>query len=87
LNSAIATAWLNVLAEPARGGYRRYLGWTVGLLPLPQPWEAARSRLASLTLRALDGKPPAEALLNEITAAAYGLELDALQPLLSWSGR
>ncbi len=35
LNSPIAAAWLGVIAEPARGGYRRFLGWTVARLPIP----------------------------------------------------
>jgi hypothetical protein len=86
MNSAIAAAWLNILAEPARGGYRRYMGWTVGLLPLPQPWERTRSVMAPLAATALAGAPPTEARLTETVAAAYGLDLDALQPLLSWSG-
>ena len=46
LNSTIAAAWLNALAEPARGGYRRYLGWTVALLPIPRAWDDARVCLA-----------------------------------------
>ena len=62
LNSSLAAAWLNALAEPARGGYRRYLGWTVGQFPLPRDWERARSVLATaprdseeeLLLRVLD---------------------------------
>ncbi len=86
LNSAVVAAWLNILAEPARGGYRRYMGWTVGLLPLPQPWEETRSVMAPLAAAALDGAPPSEAQLTETVAAAYGLDLDALHPLLSWSG-
>jgi hypothetical protein len=85
LNSAVAAAWLNILAEPARGGYRRYMGWTVGLLPLPQPWEETRSVMAPLAAAALDGAPPSEARLTETVVAAYGLDLDVLHPLLSWS--
>ena len=62
LNSSLAAAWLNALAEPARGGYRRYLGWTVGQFPLPREWERARELLAEaprdndgeLLLRVLD---------------------------------
>ncbi|HJU66342.1 MAG TPA: DNA methyltransferase, partial [Gemmatimonadaceae bacterium] len=34
LNSPLAAAWLSLLAEPARGGYHRYLAWTMSLLPL-----------------------------------------------------
>ena len=86
LNSAIAAAWLNILAEPARGGYRRYMGWTVGLLPVPRAWDRARAALATLSARAVEGEPPSEGQLTETVAAAYQLELDALRPLLSWSG-
>ncbi len=86
LNSAVAAAWLNILAEPARGGYRRYLAWTVGLLPLPSHWERAREILAPLTVDATRGAAPSEARLTEVVAVAYGLDLDALQPLLAWSG-
>ena len=32
LNSPLARAWLDAIAEPARGGYHRYLGWTLSLL-------------------------------------------------------
>jgi hypothetical protein len=46
LNSRLAAAWLNAIAEPARGGYRRYLGWTVAQLPLPTDWERAMAALA-----------------------------------------
>ncbi|HRN53656.1 MAG TPA: hypothetical protein PK788_09170, partial [Gemmatimonadaceae bacterium] len=34
LNSSVGTAWLAALAEPARGGYRRFLGWTCARFPL-----------------------------------------------------
>lgn len=86
LNSAIAAAWLNILAEPARGGYRRYLAWTVGLLPAPNHWDRAREVLAPMTVDASRGAAPSEARLTEAVALAYTLDLDALQPLLSWSG-
>lgn len=86
LNSPIAAAWLNVLAEPARGGYRRYLGWTVGLLPLPSAWDRARSILAPLTAAAVQGASPSPNRLTEASAAAYGLELGVLRPLLDWNG-
>jgi hypothetical protein len=86
LNSAIAAAWLNILAEPARGGYRRYLAWTVALLPAPSRWARAREMLAPITVDALRGAPPSEARLTQAVAAAYALDLDAVQPLLAWSG-
>jgi hypothetical protein len=87
LNSAIAEAWLAALAEPARGGYRRFLGWTMSLLPLPADWERARSALAPLARGALRGEfSPGElrdVLLQE-TLGAYGLCHDDLAPLLAW---
>jgi len=86
LNSAPAAAWLNALAEPARGGYRRYMGWTVALLPIPQPWERARSVMAPIAARAAHGTPPSESHLTATVAAAYGVDLAILQPLLAWSG-
>ena len=78
LASPPAAAWLAALAEPARGGYRRFLAWTVALLPTPQDWQAARALLAPLGPTA----PPEE--LARATAAAYGLSLAALAPLLAW---
>ena len=48
LNGALARAWLDALAEPARGGYRRYFGWTLSLLPLPRDWRRACRILAPL---------------------------------------
>ncbi len=79
LNSRIAAAWLNALAEPARGGYRRYLGWTVGLLPIPRNWSRARGILS-----AAFGAAP-EAVL-EAALRAYGLARSDVATLLDWSG-
>src|SRR5205085_463503 len=74
-------------AEPARGGYLRYLGWTMSLLPLPLAWESACSTLAPISRAALSGSIAAGALrdaLLEATLAAYGLQHDELAPLLAW---
>ncbi len=86
LNSAIAAAWLNALAEPARGGYRRYLGWTVALLPVPHDWERARTLLAPLGMRAASGEQIDDELSHAV-ARAYRLRLAELEPLLAWMGR
>lgn len=75
LNSTIAAAWLNAIAEPARGGYRRYLGWTVAQLPLPSDWSRARLVLAST--RGFDD----DALLAAVLEA-YGLDHAAVADLL-----
>ena len=48
LASPIAAAWFEALAEPARGGFRRYMGWTVATLPIPADWTVARVALAEL---------------------------------------
>jgi hypothetical protein len=84
LNGPLVAAWLNALAEPARGGYRRYLGWTMSLLPLPRDWKRARDQLAPLGERAMLGDvPPQNELLNA-ALTAYELRLTDIQPLLSW---
>jgi hypothetical protein len=84
LNSSLVAAWLNVVAEPARGGYRRYLGWTMSLLPLPGNWERAREFLAPLGARAMSGDVPSEEELLAGALRAYGMTLADMQPLLSW---
>jgi methylase of polypeptide subunit release factors len=84
LNGPLVAAWLNTLAEPARGGYRRYLGWTMSLLPVPEDWIVARERLAPLGERASLGDAPTQAELLEAALRAYGLQLHEIQPLLSW---
>jgi hypothetical protein len=85
LNSPLAAGWLNVLAEPARGGYRRYLGWTVSLFPVPKDWDYARSRLAPLGARAMAGDIPTDAELLAASVESYRLTLADLEPLLSWN--
>ncbi len=84
LNGPLVSAWLNTLAEPARGGYRRYLGWTMALLPIPEDWSRARELLSPLGERAMLGDlPPQDEMLNA-ALTAYGLQLRDMQPLLSW---
>ena len=87
LNSPIAEAWLGALAEPARGGYRRFLGWTMALLPLPYDWTRARTILAPVADAAMRGACVGgelrEALVHE-TLAAYGVTHDEVAPLLAW---
>ncbi|MEX2152451.1 MAG: N-6 DNA methylase [Gemmatimonadaceae bacterium] len=77
LNSRLASAWLNAVAEPARGGYRRYLGWTVGLLPLPTDWTRAR-RILAAARRADDDR------LLDAALAAYRLQHSDVAALLEW---
>jgi methylase of polypeptide subunit release factors len=87
LNSVVAAAWLNALAEPARGGYRRYLGWTVALLPVPRDWERARTLLAPLGMRASFGGELGQSEALDAVARAYRLRPADLEPLLAWMGR
>ncbi len=84
LNGPLVSAWLNTLAEPARGGYRRYLGWTMSLLPVPSEWGRARDVLAPLGERAILGGAPTQNELLSAALSAYGLQLGEIQPLLSW---
>ena len=86
INSPLAAAWLNVIAEPARGGWHRYLAWTLSLLPLPTDWARARAVLAPLAERAMLGTPPSARTLLDATCAAYHVSRSAMHPLLEWSG-
>ncbi len=87
LNSALASAWLAAIAEPARGGYHRYLGWTLSMLPLPSRWDVSRGDLANAGERAFAGEPPGETELLEIVVRSYGLRYRAVAALLDWSIR
>jgi hypothetical protein len=84
LNGPLASAWLNTLAEPARGGYRRYLGWTMSLLPIPRDWNRAREQLAPLGERAMAGDVPPQDEMLSAALSAYGLPVSEIEPLLSW---
>jgi hypothetical protein len=83
-NSLLVSAWLNAVAETARGGYRRYLGWTMSLLPLPSDWERARDILAPLGARALSGDLPSDDELLAAALDAYQVSRAHIQPLLAW---
>jgi Eco57I restriction-modification methylase len=85
LNSPVAAAWLSAIAEPARAGYRRYLGWTMALFPIPADWGRARDVLAPIGQRALGGAPiPSEHELLEPVIDAYGLSRRDIAPLVAW---
>ena len=81
LNSPLARAWLNAAAEPARGGYRRYLGWTLSLLPTPTDWKRVRKRLAPLA----EGAPPSNRVLLQAALDAYRVAIDDVSALIAWS--
>jgi hypothetical protein len=84
LNSPLAAAWLAAIAEPARGGYQRYLGWTVARLPLPRDWAHAVKLLAPIAQSAIDGAPPDRATLTDLTIRAYRMKAADVSPLLVW---
>jgi hypothetical protein len=84
LNSPIAAAWLGAIAEPARGGYRRFLGWTCARFPIPRNWERAMQLLAPIGRAATEGAAFDPWSLTEQVLAAYDLPHGALAPLLSW---
>ncbi|MGQ0537669.1 MAG: Eco57I restriction-modification methylase domain-containing protein [Gemmatimonadaceae bacterium] len=84
LNSPLAAAWLGALAEPARGGYRRLLAWTMALLPVPDDWARARDTLGSLGELALRGRLVAAADLLEAACHAYRIRLSTVAPLCDW---
>lgn len=85
LNSRIAAAWLNALAEPARGGYRRYLGWTVSLLPIPRDWFRARGILAPLGRSATVGDVPSDAEVLGRVLQSYRVSPGEVEALLTWT--
>jgi hypothetical protein len=84
LNSLLVRAWLNALAEPARGGYRRYLGWTLALLPVPTNWLRARDALAPIAAAVRDGHPPTDLELLDACLDAYRINRSLVAPLVAW---
>ena len=84
LNSPIAAAWLGAIAEPARGGYRRYLGWTCARLPVPRDWTRARALLAPVGRAGVEGRPPDPEALTATVMQAYRVDAAVVRPLLAW---
>lgn len=84
LASKVAARWFEALAEPARGGFRRFMGWTVATLPIPDEWTTARLALAELSSRRLNGETIDECDETAIIANAYGIAPRQLAPLLAW---
>ena len=87
LSSPLAAAWFEALAEPARGGFRRFMGWTVATLPVPLDWASSRVALASLGRRHANGEPVCAEEHLDVIVDAYGLSVAAMQPLLRWFAR
>ncbi len=87
LESPLVAAWLNAIAEPARGGFRRFLGWTVAVLPLPPDWLHARTALADISRYTASGHTLSADDHISATADAYGVSVASMQPLLDWNIR
>jgi len=86
LNSTVVRTYLRAIAERASGGYFRFLGWTVALLPFPErPDAAVAARCIAISQRAHAGGGLDEAgrtALDAAVACLYGLsvrELDTLR--------
>jgi hypothetical protein len=85
LSSTITNAWLDALAEPARGGFRRFMGWTVAALPLPANWARAVRLLHPLGAALSDRGPHlSPAALDAAVLEAYQLTPLLMAPLLEW---
>lgn len=83
LNAPTTSAWLSLVAEPARGGYHRFMGWTVLALPLPD-WQRARESLAPIAARARRSEAVTTSALHQATLDAYGVTHAQVAPLLDW---
>jgi hypothetical protein len=79
VNGPLVAAWLDLIAEPARGDYRRYLGWTMALVPIPADWRAARVALATAG--------PDDGDLLDAAVFSYAIDRKDVEPLLSWNRR
>lgn len=84
LNGPVARAWLGALAEPARGGYRRFMGWVMSLLPMPRAWARAAELLAPIGARSCAGLPASEAELFQAALEAYEIRRGDVEPLVEW---
>ena len=84
LNAPLAVAWLGAIAEPARGGYHRFLGWTMARLPLPGDWPAARAVLAPVGRAARDGIVPSVVELHALSLKSFRVSAAAMEPLITW---
>ncbi len=85
LNGPIARAWLAALAEPARGGYHRYLGWTLAQLPIPIDWERARAVLSPIGQQGREQRAPHASQLFDASLDAYRISREDAEPLVSWA--
>ncbi len=84
LNSDVAAAWLAAIAEPARGSFNRYLGWTIARLPIPIDWPRARRILAPLAETAMHGESLTSTTLRAAVLDAYKVHDAGVAALLAW---
>jgi hypothetical protein len=86
MNSDVISAWLSVIAEPARGGYQRYMGWTIALMPFPGERGAECGELAEIGESAFHGAPADAADLSAAVSRAFGVAEAQVQGLIAWAG-
>ncbi|MBA3657907.1 MAG: hypothetical protein H0W69_11210, partial [Gemmatimonadaceae bacterium] len=85
LNSPLTAAWLSLIADPAQGGYNRYLGWTMAMLPLPRDWIRHRRSLSGIYERAAGGSQPDPHELFAKSLKLYGLTANDVEDMMAWS--
>lgn len=85
INSPLLAAWLALVAEPAQGGYNRYLGWTMAMLPIPRNWDRVRGSLSRLAQRAECGDTPSPSELFAKSLMAYGLRNEDVHDMMAWA--
>ncbi|MBA2688849.1 MAG: N-6 DNA methylase [Gemmatimonadaceae bacterium] len=85
LNSPLIAAWLALIAEPAQGGYNRYLGWTMSMLPIPRDWDRHKRSMAEIYERAAAGKPPDPRELFMRSLRLYGLVEEEVHDMMAWA--
>lgn len=84
LASPLATAWFAALAEPARGGFHRYMGWTVATLPVPRQWISVRTMLAAYARRNPAHTASSTREYLELMCRVYDLPADSVLPFVQW---
>jgi hypothetical protein len=91
LNSTVARAYLKAIAERASGGYFRFLGWTVALLPYPEKSDAAVRELCTGLSREAHATGHLSCAdrrqLDELVAYLYQLTKRELRALRSFDAR
>ncbi|HSG81683.1 MAG TPA: hypothetical protein VLC48_05500, partial [Gemmatimonadota bacterium] len=91
LNSTVARAYLKAIAERASGGYFRFLGWTVALLPFPNKPDAATAEVIVQLSRQAHARrgllPTDRRKLDALVARLYGLTPRDLKVLRLFDAR